>query len=46
MVAAGESSGRLAVYRIDEASGKLERIATREVGKMPWWVMAIRLPSK
>jgi 6-phosphogluconolactonase len=46
LFAAGESSGRLAVYRISEVSGTLERAATYEVGKKPWWVMAIRLPSR
>jgi 6-phosphogluconolactonase len=45
LFAAGESSRRLAAYRIDEASGKLERIATYDVGKMPWWVMSVRLPG-
>jgi 6-phosphogluconolactonase len=45
LFAAGESSGRLAAYRIDEASGRLERIATYDVGKMPWWVMSVRLPG-
>lgn len=46
LFAAGESSGRLAVYRVTEASGTLDRTATYEVGKMPWWVMATSLPSK
>jgi 6-phosphogluconolactonase len=46
LFAAGESSGRLAAYRIDAASGDLERVATYEVGKMPWWVMCVRLPGK
>jgi 6-phosphogluconolactonase len=45
LFAAGESSSRLAAYRIDEASGRLERIATYDVGKMPWWVMSVRLPG-
>jgi 6-phosphogluconolactonase len=46
LFAAGESSGKLAAYRVNEVSGCLERTATYEVGKMPWWVMATRLPSK
>jgi 6-phosphogluconolactonase len=33
-------------YRVNEMSGTLQRTATYEVGKMPWWVMAVRLPSK
>jgi 6-phosphogluconolactonase len=40
LLAAGESSGKVAVYRIDAKSGDLERLATYEVGKMPWWVLA------
>ena len=43
LFAAAESSGRLAGCRIDAATGKLERIATYEAGKMAWWVMAVRL---
>ena len=46
LFAAGEASGQLAAYRVNDGSGALERIATYEVGKMPWWVMATRLPSK
>jgi 6-phosphogluconolactonase len=46
LFAAGESSGRLAAYRVHEVSGLLERIATYDLGKMPWWVMAVRLPGK
>jgi 6-phosphogluconolactonase len=46
LFAAGESSGRLAAYRVNDMLGTLERTATYEVGKMPWWVMAVRLPSK
>jgi 6-phosphogluconolactonase len=46
LFAAGESSGRVAAYRINEMSGALERTATYEVGKTPWWVLAVRLPSK
>lgn len=46
LYAAGESSGRVAAYRIDQATGKLERFATHEMGKMPWWVMTVRLPER
>jgi 6-phosphogluconolactonase len=46
LFAAGESSGRLAAYRVHELSGLLERIGTYDLGKMPWWVMAVRLPGK
>jgi 6-phosphogluconolactonase len=41
LFAAGESSGTLAGYRIDARSGELTRFATHDVGKMPWWVMAV-----
>jgi len=44
LFAAGESSGKLAGYRIDAKSGELTRFATQDVGKMPWWVMAVEMP--
>jgi 6-phosphogluconolactonase len=43
LFAAGESSGRLAAYRINDQTGTLTLAATYEVGKTPWWVMAVRL---
>ena len=43
LFAAGESSGKLAGYRIDPKTGKLTRFATYEVGRTPWWVMAVEL---
>jgi len=43
LFAAGESSGKLAGYRINAKSGELTRFATHEAGKMPWWVMAVEL---
>ena len=46
LIAAGEASGKLAMYRIDGASGALDRTATHEAGKMPWWVLATRLPGE
>ena len=46
LFAAGESSGRLALYRINEDSGGLKQETTYDVGKKPWWVMAVRLPAK
>jgi 6-phosphogluconolactonase len=46
LFAAGEASGRLAAYRVNETAGTLERVATQDVGKEPWWVLAVRLPSK
>jgi 6-phosphogluconolactonase len=41
LFAAGESSGRLAGYRIDPRTGELRRLATYDVGRMPWWVMVV-----
>jgi 6-phosphogluconolactonase len=46
LYAAGESSGKLAAYRIDGASGDLRREATYEVGRRPWWVMAVQVPGR
>lgn len=39
---AGEGTGKLAVYRIDEKTGGLTRLHTVEVGKSVPWVMAVR----
>ena len=44
LYAAGESSGRLAAYRVGKGGG-LERLATYDVGRQPWWVMAVELPG-
>jgi 6-phosphogluconolactonase len=46
LLAAGESSGKLAVYRVDQDTGGLTRSATYELGKQPWWVLAIDVPAK
>lgn len=43
LYAAGQSSGRLAAFRISR-DGQLERIATYEVGRQPWWVHVVELP--
>jgi 6-phosphogluconolactonase len=43
LVSAGLDSGRLAVYQIDDETGRLERIATHDVGVKPMWVSI--LPS-
>jgi 6-phosphogluconolactonase len=45
LFAAGESSGMLAGYRIDRATGKLRLLKTYEVGQTPWWVLAVSLPE-
>ncbi len=46
LFAASESSGCLAAYQINELSGVIKPTATYKVGKIPWWVLAVRLPSK
>jgi len=46
LFAAGEASGKVAAYRIDPDTGGLKRLATYEVGKRPWWVMAVEMPAK
>jgi len=38
LLSAGESSGRLAVSRIDPATGRLTLLQTEEIGPMLWWV--------
>jgi 6-phosphogluconolactonase len=44
LYAAGESADKIAAYRIDANSGELQRFATYDVGRQPWWVMTVRLP--
>jgi 6-phosphogluconolactonase len=41
IIAAGESSGRIALYRI-ENNGKLSQLKTYETGKWPVWVLSLR----
>jgi 6-phosphogluconolactonase len=41
LLSCGLESGRLATYKIDGESGKLERTATRHIGKEPMWVTII-----
>jgi 6-phosphogluconolactonase len=38
VLSAGYESGRLAVYRIDDETGRLERIATHPLGARPMWI--------
>ena len=44
LYAAGESSGRLAAYRIG-ADGQLAPLATYESGPVSWWALAVDTPS-
>jgi len=40
LFAAGESSGKLIAYRVGQ-SGRLQKQEVYEVGKTPWWVLAV-----
>lgn len=42
VLAGGEGSGKLAVYRVDIDSGKLAPLATHDVGKSVSWVLAVK----
>lgn len=46
LFAAGESSGKLAAYRLDEKTGGLERFADYDVGPRLWWVLVVRILEK
>ena len=41
LLSAGHDTGRLAVYRIDRDTGRLDRIAVHDVGAVPMWVTII-----
>ncbi len=41
---AGEGTGKLAAYRIDESTGALERFTEYEIGKSLTWVLAVQVP--
>ena len=42
LLSAGLESGRLAVYRIDDATGQLAQITVFEVGSEPMWISVVR----
>ena len=42
LIVAGQSSGKLATYRVAAKSGDLSRLATYETGEQPWWVLIVR----
>ncbi len=46
LFAAGEASGKLAAYAIDGKTGRLKKQEVYEVGKTPWWVLAVDLPGE
>ncbi|MFN4257886.1 MAG: lactonase family protein [Gemmataceae bacterium] len=43
---AGEGSGQLAVFRVDQKTGQLTRLHTYDVGKSLPWVMAMSLENR
>jgi 6-phosphogluconolactonase len=43
LFAAGEASGKLATYQIDGKSGALKLVNTMDVGKQPWWLLAVEM---
>jgi len=43
VLGAGEGSGKLAVYQVDLATGKLTRLHTYDVGKSLSWVQAVKV---
>lgn len=45
LFAAGEASGKLVTYRVDDQSGRLKKQEVREVGQTPWWVLAVDLAA-
>ena len=44
LAAVGELSNGMTVYRIDPASGALEKVKSYAVGKKPNWVEFVTLP--
>ncbi len=45
LLSAGHESGRLAVYRIEDETGQLERIATHPLGTLPMWITMLPAQS-
>jgi 6-phosphogluconolactonase len=45
LFAAGEASGKVAAYRIDQDVGRPVLLKTYDVGRQPWWVMAVDFHS-
>jgi 6-phosphogluconolactonase len=46
LIAAGEDSGKVAVYQVDPDSGKLTQLHTIDVGKSVTWVLAVKVGDK
>ena len=42
---AGQASGNLASYRIDQSTGRLQPMKVYAVGNGPAWVSIVKLPS-
>jgi 6-phosphogluconolactonase len=45
LFAAGEASGKVAAYRLDPDNGRPTLLKIYDVGRQPWWVMAVDLPG-
>ncbi len=45
LYAAGEDSGRISVYQIDDVTGGLRRFAEYAAGDRPWWVLYVNAPG-
>ena len=43
LYAAGESSGKLSTYQVNSQAGTLKLVKTMDVGKTPWWVLAVEM---
>ena len=41
LLAAGEASGRLQVFRIDQQTGRLSSLSTEAIGPRLWWVLTV-----
>ena len=45
LLCAGQGSGKLATYRVDDETGHLAPLEVYEVGNSPTWVMVLDLGS-
>ena len=45
LLVAGESSGTLAVYQVDDSTGELQSVARHRIGPRLWWVLCTDPPS-
>ena len=43
LLAAGQGSGKMAVYRIDDQTGRLAPLEVYAVGQTPMWILVLDL---